>query len=283
MVPGKAVEDGLEHIVDIRFGAYESFFDHAWAKNFLDAADGSRLAGAGLCLTRDWKGTALVGRMPWLLIHSLKSFHSGFTQGNPSFSERLSRAFIEYLVNDSGLSNMRKKQLVGKAEELSNSVREEVRRTGPIFDPEAVWRDYLEIAEFQLSLWNTQRMCYGAIYYAYENFLQQCVATGKSQPAYRAKGFDKLETDFAVYFGNALRDECLKHSDIEVARYARNDLTHNGGRASERLLATSHRLTIHGGVIHIMPDDVRALFKLLSSRASNITEAAKALPAFART
>ena len=274
-------EPSAKIVFDKRFDSYESFFDHEWAARFGKLSDKSRLQLPAFDPTRDWKGIAVATRMPWLMVESVKSFHGGFTQTNPPFHTRLTRMFGEYVTSRSNLSNMRKKEMLEIVEQLGADVQRDMARLGPAFDPQALWQEYLGVREFGLALWNAQRIAYGAIYYAYENFVQRVVAVGRTDDSYRAKRFPDLCNDFGTLFGDALRQECLGIPEVDIARLVRNALTHDGGRVSEKLRAKQHGITVEGDELHIMPHDTRGLFDLLKARATKIAETAANLATFA--
>ena len=165
--------------------------------------------------------------------------------------------------------------------QLGADVQQDMERLGPAFDQETLWQEYLGISEFSLALWNAQRIAYGAIYCAYENFIQRAVAVGRKDESYRAKRFADLCNDFAALFDNALRQESLEDSEVEIARLVRNALTHAGGRVSEKLRSKQHCISVEGDELHIMPSDTRKLFDLLKVRATRIAETAANLATFA--
>jgi hypothetical protein len=274
-------EPSTKVVFDKRFDSYQSFFDHDWAARFGKLSDKSKLQLPAFDLTRDWKGIAVATRMPWLMVESVKSFHGGFTKTNPPFHTRLAKMFGEYVTNKSQLSNMRKKELVEIVGQLGADVQRDMARSGPAFDPQTLWQDYLGVSEFGLALWNAQRIAYGAIYYAYENFLQRVVAVGRRDESYRAMNIGELRNGLESLLGAALTLQSLDDPEIEIARLARNALTHDGGRISEKLRAKPHGITVEGDELQIMPHDTRRLFDLLKGRATEILETAASLPDFA--
>lgn len=264
-------DEPFHYTCNTQFDAYESFFDHDWAKKFHEAGSRARLKPVAFELTRSWKGIALAARTPWLMLKSLKSLHDGFVEDDTPFHKRLSRAFVDYVVKDTGLSNMRKRELVAKVDRFTAEAESAVKRLPAAFDPGALWNDYLALPEFSMSLWSLQQMSYGAVYFSYENFVWKCVksATGGAKTG----RFDALRARLASAFTVQLQQECLDEY-VDVARLVRNCLVHSGGKASPQLLAKLHRLSVVDGVIQIQVEDVRALFDKLKMRAMRIVEAA---------
>jgi hypothetical protein len=267
-------------MIDIRLDSYQSFFDHAWANKFIDLTDKSRLRTAGFDLSRDWKGIAVATRMPWLVIDALKNFHIGYTKSNVPFHVQLTDRLAEYLTKDAGFSNMGKKKLLAKLHELRADVEKLMEQSKPAFDLDALWNDFLRVKEFGLALWNAQRLAYGAIYYAYENFVQRVNAAGRREDDYRAPNFDRLCKDFTSLFSDAMTRECLRHPDIDTVRLVRNCLTHDGGRVSAKLRPVQHGIRVKGDEVHIFPEDTLKLFNLLKDRALKVAQQATTVPAF---
>jgi hypothetical protein len=266
--------------IDERLESYASFFDHAWASRFVDASQGTLLYEAAHDLCLDWKGIALASRMSWLMVHSLEKFYEGFSKTDPSFSGRLTRALGEYVASHSSLSNMRKKELIGIVGELGLNVQEDMKRQPSPIEPKMVWADYLKVKEMGWALWSSQRTAYGSLYFGYENFLRNAVGLARGEPDYRAFKYSVIRRDFEGAFGEPLALECIDDPEIEIARLARHCLTHNGGKPSPELNGTTHKIRVQNGRLQIFPEDVRALFSLLTNRVLKITTAAQTLPVF---
>lgn len=265
---------------DDRRSSYASFFDHAWAVEFDTLSDKSRIQRAAFVLMRDWKGIALSTRMPWLMIESLQSFHGGFTKANPPYTKRLASLFARYVTDRSRLSNMKKKELLEVVNGLDEQVRKDMEQLGSGFDPDAFWQEYLGISEFCVALWNGQRIAYGAIYYAYENFLQRVVAAGRQDESYRAKNLSQLREGLEAFFGASSSQQWIDAPKIEIARLVRNSLTHDGGRVSDLLRPKAHGIRVVDDELQIFPEDTRYLFNLLKAQATNVAETAATNSAF---
>ena len=260
--------------VDERYASYERFFDHDWARRFLATTQGTRLDLGALDLCTDWKGAASVASMPWLLILTLQEFHKGYMQRSEPFLNVLAKALREHVMAGMGgaLSNIKKMQLTRIIDDLNSRVRAEMSRSTRKLSAEPVWRQYLAITEFRLALWSSQRICYGATYHAYENFLRQVAVIGEPQRRDRHEPIATMKKLLAKILGKDLTHELLGEERILVAQLVRNALAHNGGRPSLELRKKRHGLTIEGGVIQIMALDVRQLFDLLKGKALLIAE-----------
>jgi hypothetical protein len=152
-----SAEDQLswEMQYDNRIDSYASFFDHAWASEFLDVSKNSRMDEAACDLCRDWKGIALSSRMPWLMIESLQGFQKGFIRGNPAFSQRLMEKVANWVAETGKLRNMAKKKVTEEINRIGAQVQEEMQRAGSLIDREEIWNEYLQVNEFP---WGTLRI-----------------------------------------------------------------------------------------------------------------------------
>ena len=269
-------------VFDNRLDSYESFFDHDWAGSLFQLVDQTQLGPLAMDLCTDWKGAANTMRLPWLIVHSLESFHTGYLQPNEPFWQKLTRAFRAYLLDKTkhSFSLTKRKELAGIINKVSDEVQEEIGKAPPVFDRQDMWERFLEVEEFSLSLWSSQKLCYGAVYYAYENFLRQCVSIGQKKPSYRAHSTAQLRDDLNTLFGSAIGNTCLDDDKIILARRVRNALVHNGGRATSEIKASPGGLTIMNEMIHVMPPDVRELYNLLKEHITRLAEEARRLPQF---
>lgn len=266
--------------IDHRLGEYKHFFDFAWIEEFAAAAQISRLNQIALDLASEWKGIALTNSMPWLTIDSVKKSHDGYFESNPRFCQELSKAFGNYVTNRSTLSNMREKELIGIVQQLGKEIQNNFDNSKPPFDPEEMWNDFLKVHSFSLGLWSQQRISYGAIYFAYENFITNCIAVGKNDAGYQASRIERLIEDFTQLFDEDLANQCLKDRDVTIARLARNCLTHSGGRVSSKLQEMNHQILVEANCLQIFPKDVRDLFNLLKSKVLKIVVAAVQISVF---
>ena len=133
-------------------------------------------------------------------------------------------------------------------------------------------------AEFRLNIWGSQRISYGAIYHAYENFIREAVGLALGVANYKAGHISTLLKDCERSFGKPIADVCLADSDVEAARLVRNALAHNGGKETSKLHGVAHGILIENGELQMMAPDTRRLFDLLKSRAYKLAEKAVTLP-----
>jgi hypothetical protein len=268
--------------IGLRLDDYTTFFDHDWSRNLLDDTMGTRLENPanGLCI--DWKSAANALVLPWLFAHVPNNLYKGFAEMNPSWGVLMARALKERLVREvemrSGLSNMKRKELQGAIDRILTQVEPINAMAPPEIQPEQVWASYLTYAEFALGLLGTQRLCYSAVYFGYENFLRRCVAEATNNPAYRPYR-DDLKKDLNRIVKD-LGDECMSDDAVVTAKLARDTLAHNGGMETDELKQRGHKFQVVEGCISPLPADIRELYSVLKAKVTRVVAETKSLPVF---
>jgi len=272
-------------LLDDRYESYERFFDHDWAKQFLGLTEATRIDNAALDLCVDWKGAASIASMPWLLIHTLEQHHKGYMQRDEPFWKRLTRLVREHILTKmaGSYSNMKRKELGRIIDELGLKVEDEMSRRPSELSSDNIWKGYLKIHEFRLSLWSSQRISYGALYHGYENFLRRFISIHKPEREGALTRISDVRDDLKQIFGVAEGGDFLDERAVHIARLVRNALAHNGGRPCRELLGMESSLTIQGNLIHIQASEVRQLFDLLKGKVLLIAKKAPAVPRYRLT
>ncbi|QJW95365.1 hypothetical protein [Frigoriglobus tundricola] len=131
-----------------------------------------------------------------------------------------------------------------------------------------------------------QRINYGALFFAYEDFLANVIRTKELTYSSKKK---PIKEAFATHFDDALADFCWNHDEVDLARLVRNALAYNGARfgkdlenykarfvdvsgTSKALLRREHFNPVDG-IIQITPDNTAYLFGVLKERVTMIVEA----------
>jgi len=265
-------------VIDPNFDSYQSFFDHAWAQSIDKVADGTPLAVIVFDLCAAWKAAANTHRLPWLTMQLFKSFARGFVQTREPITKMCIEAVAQRLPAEmERLSNMQRKDMRKVLQRIYEDVCNRPDTAIGEFVIGNMWQAILPDFEFTASLWASQRLCYGAIYYAYEDFLVRTYRAVVGQPDYRMFSAKQFGDDFARAFTNELRGFCFA-GDVNVARLVRNALAHNGGRETEELRREKHPYRVEDGEIHVLPSNTKGLFDMLKERATRlVTEAATRL------
>jgi hypothetical protein len=151
----------------------------------------------------------------------------------------------------------------------------EVLRANPtVVDIEKHWKSFISIPDFALRLWNSERNAYGALYYAYEDFLVRCVGVVNTKPDYRMPRRSEFANDIAAVYGDQIRDICWLDKPVAVSREIRHAIVHNGGRITKVLANLAPDLPLEHDQIVILAPDTTELFNSLKRRAYQLVKAA---------
>ena len=273
-----AMADDKDEIVksifcDDRLDAYKPFFDHPWAGWLSDKVRGTTIDFAVSVLLLEWKATSLAFCQPWLTQQMLKNYAEGFTGGgNESLPIRWVAGMRENLVERVNLTVTQKNKLreeINKAYELAKkAVVEPVR-----FDFEETWQDFLNNKDYLLAIASQQKLCFGSLYYAYEDWLSRCVALTTARPAFTLPSGKKATKELQKAFGEEASAKCWTDSPVYTAREVRHAVVHNGGRNNEKLREAGCTIRVSDeGDLLIAADDTRSLYTLLSDRVSYLVD-----------
>jgi hypothetical protein len=260
---------------DPQLGSYLSFFDHAWARRFSELVSGSTLDEPAMALLVNWKAAANTHLMPWLMITNLTSFAKAYARSHETLSEvalgRIARHLTD-AMRDS-LSNMKCKRLNEEIIALGDKLKTSREHYDDDMDPQELFEEYLGGTgghELQLSLWGTQRLVYGSIYYSYEHFVTCCVGHVLRAPDYRPNSGKKLVEDAKRALSPKAFSYCIENESVQVARLVRNAIAHHGGKESDELKLKPHGIHVADGELQVMPQHVRGLFEMLKDRAHHL-------------
>ena len=278
-------------LIDPNLSSYERFFDHEWAKDTFAVAKNTPLEDAVNALVMAWRSTNGAHILPWLMVESLKAFAQGELDGNiryrASYSDQVVKGFVnklEGMMQYSLKLDQRSalKRAVARIEEEAHqaikTAREQVQ-----FEVTGYWQFLVKAQEFQFCILGIQRINYGSLFFAYEDFLANVIRT--KEPTYSSKR-EPIKAAFARNFGDSLTDFCWNHDDVDLARLVRNALAHNGGRfgkdlekyrplfanvtGTDKPLLQPDRINLVDEKIQITPDNTTHLFGVLKKRVSKI-------------
>jgi hypothetical protein len=268
--------------IDDRLESYTTFFDHAWARTIDDLGRGTKLETPVFNLCISWKAAANTCVLPWLMCTSVSDFSIGFSRGDGLTAFKLIDACAKRLPAEMpGLSNMRRKEMREAIAKLGKELRDTQAEFAAGVDAKQMWMAFLTgpgSQEFGLGIWGSQRLAYGAIYHAYENFIREAVGLALGDPDYRALKVSVLIADCQRTFGKPIADLCLSDPDVDIARLVRNALAHNGGKETSQLQAVNHGIMVDSGQLQVMAPHTRQLFDLLKGRAFKLAEKAVTHP-----
>ncbi len=260
--------------IDDRYESYQSFFDHAWSRKFLDRAKGTIAEEVSFDLATMWRGAANTFMQPWLMLQSFKSFTEGALNYKPTLTKKVIDALVGQLVRNmkGDLSQNQQEALQKCVQSISERVEKGLEEDKFEFPIHSAWSDLLRLSEFQLGLWGSQYICYTAVYYSYEDFLVRCVGIALKNPKYRIPKKKQFSQDIERLFDRSTCVTCWDCSEVDIARVARHAIVHNGGRLTDELKSKPHKFRIENNVIQVYASDTHDLFDALKEKAYILAE-----------
>jgi hypothetical protein len=263
-----------------RFGdqleSYKSFFDHRWAQRISALTRGTKLDVAVFALCMNWKAAANTHLLPWLIVEMLVKLLHGTMVDMEPLAAVAARELKRRLVGEmkgtlSRAAERRLRKVVDKAVASASTARtSSYAAMKGRFGRPTFWSELLQEREFQLSLWGSQRICYVAIYHAFEDFVRQCVTAASGKPVgWRP---EHLVRAARQAFGETFVETCLGDHEVTQARLVRNALSHYGGKITAELTQLGCSLMVEEGVVQIMPADTAHLFDVLKERAYEVAK-----------
>ena len=274
-------------VMDYRLEAYSTIFNHAWAKRLLMMADGTKLDPPLFELMLNWRAAVNTHGFPWMMMKALEGLWQGHLKDNGCTSKLL-RAMTDKIAQRMGnMTHTGRQRLTQVVKELADEIL-----TGVENDPESdmdandMWKHFQHPAmvELHVAIWGSQRFCFGALYHAYENYFREVLAIKKGDPNYKFHRFSQLVEHTTEEFGSDIADKCLNGEFLDITRWIRNSLAHNGGKENQDLInhrkKKDHGIPVESGYLQIMPPDNERLISALQRRVTILTEAALKLPEF---
>jgi hypothetical protein len=265
--------------VEPHLESYRSFFDHAWFGKWTEETTGTPLYQPVFDLGFMWRCSANTHLLPWLMATTIQQTIERKTNMAEPFGKKYVSAVQQRLAKRMG-SSLRKTQRHRMQVELDKILREvsAVMAIPDLLPPETMWQSFLQNSEFQFALVGSQRLCYGAIYYAYEDFLTRCVGLAKGKTDYRLFRQKDFQKEIAAEFGSTVCDQCWDDPAVNLARVTRHALVHNGCRVTDEFKeaqkAAKRPLVVCDDEVQIMAPDTSSLFLLLKDRATLLISAA---------
>lgn len=268
---------------------YQTFLNEEWNLEVAAIVRGTKLEKPLTTLIVNWKAAANTHSMPWLLIHSLHHFWHGAVK-HQNLSTQLINALANGLPNRmvGKTSNMTRKKIAQAVRDIAAEVEEALNNNpDPEMEPEALWHGYINPTsnlEFQAAIWGSQRLAFGALFFAFEHFMANLVAIGlgKDEDKY-SPNWEDVVKDAKKVLDPAIVSKYLDSEFIAITRLTRNCLTHRAGKISPVLQKKDHGLLVDEyGVIQITPSYNHQCIRQLESRLMAVIEAAVKLSEFQR-
>lgn len=264
--------------IDDRVDSYAHFYDHARARQLDDLTEGTKIEHAVMALCSNWKAASNTMRLPWLTVATSSEISLEMAKKH-HFAPAFIRKAADVLPDRLNLRGLRKLTAGAIIHEIGEGMETAAERARSVLSKESLWKAFFIDKknrgrhEFQLAVWGSQQIGYGAIYFAYENFIQECVGVAKDDPTYRMKNVEMMKKDVLELLGQAVVDACVTDDRVNIARLVRSDLVHNGGRPGAKLNELQHDIIVVDGVLQIHPVDSKQLIELLQDKAYKFAEA----------
>jgi hypothetical protein len=256
-----------EYYIDRNLDSYKSFFDHEWAKRFLDEADNANLADLAFNLCEGWKGAANTGMLPWLTIENLGNFAESFCNAHRPDAAHILDALAARLAREvQPPLAPTQQQCLERTIGAINGDLTAIKRSHPFkFDRVDAWNTMLENAEFAIAVVASRRIVYADMYFSYEDFLISCFRRASGQPSYQVGR--SFPADLSGFYGPAIALNIWSDPEVKIARLVRHAIVHNGARETPELAKAGHSIGVIGGALQITPSATRVAFNCLKDRA----------------
>jgi hypothetical protein len=275
-------------IKNIRFSPdisdYDDFFDFQWSTQLTQIVEGTVFVQPAFDLTTDWHAATSVASMPSTFMHSIDGIWKVVHEKNDAFkfAQKLANSMTNFLMNKLPDLASRRTEINAAMGELSKEY-ERMRPADP-FPLQQQWEGLTDDMAFQLVLCGSQRLAFGAIYFAYENFVQHVIQKMIHNPTWRTNGNDTYSSRLTALFDAAVANDCLvgQFDVVKLSRLVRNSLAHNGGRVTGELKAIAdaqgNKFAFHilDGYLQIMAGNTRDLYNILKYKVLLLAEKAVA-------
>ena len=269
---------------DPKFKSYDPLFKRAWAEEIGEVVEGTPYHDSVMDLCISFKAASHTHTMPQLMVKGLESFWAAYR--DPEHAT----AFVPKIINHvtgrvSGELRLSNKYQKHRLRESVAKLAVEADRANKVaqesetFPADKLWHWYIShdeesAGQFQLLIWGSQRFCYQSLFHAHESFLRAVLCIKIPKGTNWRPNFELLSDETTAHLGAAIAAECVDHEEVDTARIIRNCLAHNGGRVTKTVKDSKHKIVVEGGMLQIMPDDNRALYALLTDRATKFVRAA---------
>lgn len=283
--------------VDVDRTSNTRIFSHEWAKALMKLCADTPFDDAAFNLCASWKSTDNCHFLPHFMVESIANKLNSIEDSETPFSLTIIKLVPDKLVeamaaNQPGqkksdkLNYVQRKRLRSEYDRLIVECQEALKSPSRKPSIDSTWNLFANAEEFKLCLWGTQRLCFAAFYYAYEDFIKECVGIRLGESDYEKPRHDDFKRDIRRSFGDKgdeVLSTCYTDAFITLARQIRDSLVHHGARLTKQLKPQEQTLsrygfTIEDGEIQVTATQTRALYERLSKAATKLLESAIALP-----
>lgn len=252
--------------VALNFEAYRDFFKDKWKMSLIERTDETPLEVAATDLLFDWDGIGNLFAFPNNVMENiddfLKTLHD--RQSPVEVAKRIAQSIGEQLSRDE--PSVSRGKIMAAATRAASTVTK-TRRSEPKVTANDLWTRWIPHPRFTMCLRATQRLAYGSLYHAYENYLRHVIEVIKGVADYRFK-----HEDIKQHLGQAVFEHCFDRAELRLARYVRHSLAHAGGRMTSDLIKERKRLEeaglefpfeIQDETLQLLPIHIAELYDLL--------------------
>lgn len=264
--------------------AYNSFLENEWTTKIMEDLESHKvLQELIIDLIINWRGASYTTYLPLQTIDHVQSFYEGYQKSDrPNYNlVRLTEIIIQRFNNkipefkvDPTLARKMKTEII----KIGSDVNEAFDKVERIFPLEETWNEYLKTPSHQITLWSTQRICYVALFSAFENFIIQSLKIGLSVSSYQINR--DTNKDIKTVFGDQILSKCWANDKIDLIRQTRHCLVHGAGKISAKLKQRKHNFEIIDDEIQITPTDTKNSYNTLKEAVTIFTKNAKKHPNF---
>lgn len=261
---------------DIR--SYESFFDNNWKLEIGKVAKGTALDDAVVDLLVNWEAIANTHQMPHVLVQSLQgawkisfSSESGAMGRIVSFADSLTSSLLDEMKSFSPAQKAQVRRIIKRIATNTKVAAQQSAQKDP-----DLWNGMTHDPQFKglhLSLWGSQRLCYPALYFAFEVYVRILVSKVAKVPEKRIDKLADIKKAAIPVLTASVVDKAID-AKVDTARMVRNSLVHDGGRESQQLKNRNHGILVLSGTLQIRPTDTKNLYHDLKDRVLELTKAA---------
>lgn len=278
---------GLEKqmMIDDRLQSYESLWDKEWAARFSAIVTNTLLDDAGLDLCASWSGAAHAHGLPSFAVTCSDSMRVGImSEANESVKKAVSLTVQRITRSIQGdLRNMAKKKLLAAGKEAEAEIHGAFSVAQSIANatvdvPSQLWSDLIgnENSALRQAVLGLERLCYGALYFAYEDFLRHCVGL-VSGTGYHDDASKFWKAVKGAFGKDGLRDY-FNDPPVKIGRTVRNALVHNGGKVTSSVLElycehpNEMTIPVVDNELQVLPEFTKKLFGTLKNKATQLAE-----------
>lgn len=221
-----------------------------------------------------WKGVSEARRLPWLMIEAITAAIQGYMDNVTPFPNQVRQVLVDRVMggvekNQVKLPEKSRTALGEEIRQIEAELSEQAKSSAFKLDKKQLWVHFLKNQGLSLSLMMSEVNAYSGVYFAYENFLIQCIKVEKNLSNLRTNG---LLTQLRSLVGKDVANQYWNSHHVKMARLIRHAIVHNGRKITPELESFRGNLELESDEIVIMPSQTTKLYNLLKERAFTLTD-----------